>query len=47
MLFVVPNLDMVLRPLEGDSDGRSFSGKAMGRQISPRWFNEAIGKRWC
>ena len=46
MLFVVPDLDVVLRPLKGDSDRRLFSKKVMDGRISLRWFKEVMGKRW-
>jgi hypothetical protein len=46
VLFVAPNLDVVLRPLKGDSNRRSFSEKVMGGRMSVRWFKEVMGKRW-
>ena len=46
VLFVAPDLDVVLRPLKGDSDRRSFSKKVMDGRISVGWFKEVMGKRW-
>ena len=38
------NLDIVLRPLKGDSNRKSFSEKVMGGWMSVRWFKEVIRK---
>lgn len=46
MLFVAPDLDVVLSPLKGNSDGRPFSEKVMGGRMSVRWFKEVMEKRW-
>ena len=46
VLFVAPDLDVVLRPLKDNTDGRSFSEKVMGGQVSVKWFKKVMGKQW-
>lgn len=46
VLFVVPDLDVVLKPISVKHGASAFSEKVMAGKIDVRWFKEVIGKKW-
>ncbi|KAH8655719.1 hypothetical protein BX600DRAFT_526047 [Xylariales sp. PMI_506] len=46
ILFVAPDPDVTLKPLDGAKIVRPFPERAMAGEISVRWFKEAMGKKW-
>ncbi|KAL6399342.1 uncharacterized protein AUP68_17888 [Ilyonectria robusta] len=46
VLFVAPDLDVNLQPLEGVKVVRPFSEKVMTGEVNVGWFKEVMGKKW-
>lgn len=46
VLFVAPDLDVVLRPVEGLLPVNEFSPKVKRGDVDVKWFKEVMGKRW-
>ncbi|KAK7747211.1 hypothetical protein SLS62_009153 [Diatrype stigma] len=46
VLFVAPDLDVVLRPLPTAKQTTRFSNAVTSGEISVSWFKEFMGKRW-
>lgn len=46
VLFVAPDLDVVLRPLKLTDGLKPFSEQVRKGMINVRWFKEVMGKRW-
>lgn len=46
VLFLAPDLDAKLKPLEGIALAKPFSEKIMSGDINVKWFKEVMGKRW-
>ncbi|KAF5007719.1 hypothetical protein FDECE_5967 [Fusarium decemcellulare] len=46
VLFVAPDLDVTLKPLEGVKIVRPFSGDVMNGKVNVGWFKEVMGKKW-
>ncbi|KAI1473957.1 Clavaminate synthase-like protein [Daldinia eschscholtzii] len=47
VLFVAPDLDVVLKPLNAQGGNAArFSSQVMDGNIDVRWFKECMGKRW-
>ncbi|KAF9634768.1 Oxoglutarate/iron-dependent oxygenase [Lasiodiplodia theobromae] len=46
VLFVAPDLDVVLKPVEGVKPAMAFSKEVMGGEVDVEWFKEVMGKRW-
>ncbi|KAJ4169276.1 hypothetical protein NW754_001388 [Fusarium falciforme] len=46
VLFVAPDLDANLQPLEGAKVIRPFSERVMAGELNVRWFKEVMGKKW-
>lgn len=46
VLFVAPDLDVVLKPVEGVEPAMAFSKEVMGGEVDVEWFKEVMGKRW-
>lgn len=45
-VFVAPDLDVKLKPLDGSRISRPFSAKILSGGVSVRWFKETMGKKW-
>lgn len=46
VLFVAPDLDVKLRPLDGVEPCQPFSREVVEGKVSVEWFKEVMGKRW-
>ncbi len=46
VLFVAPDVDVVLKPLKSDKGARAFSEKTAAGGVNVKWFKEVMGKRW-
>lgn len=46
VLFVAPDLDVVLKPANFDHGAKAFSDSVMAGKINVKWFKEVMGKRW-
>lgn len=46
VLFVAPDVDVVLKPLKVDEGPRAFSGKIVTGRVNVGWFKDVMGKRW-
>ncbi|KAJ4185975.1 hypothetical protein NW759_016959 [Fusarium solani] len=46
VLFVAPDLDANLQPLESVKVIRPFSERVMAGELNVRWFKEVMGKKW-
>jgi isopenicillin N synthase-like dioxygenase len=46
VLFVAPDVDVVLKPLKVDEASMKFSEKIMKGQVKVGWFKDVMGKRW-
>lgn len=46
VLFVAPDLDVVLKPASLEHGASAFSDHVMAGKINVRWFKEVMGKRW-
>jgi hypothetical protein len=46
VLFVAPDVEVDLKPMEVDEGSRAFSEIIMERKINVVWFKEVMGKRW-
>lgn len=46
VLFVAPDLDIELKPLEGFCLNRAFSDKIMTGGVDVKWFKDVMGKKW-
>lgn len=46
VLFVAPDLDVVLKPVKGVVPARAFSKEVMTGGVDVKWFKEVMGKRW-
>ena len=46
VLFVDPDVDVVLKPLKSDEGSKTFSEKITGGGVNVGWFKEVMGKRW-
>ena len=46
VLFVAPDVDVVLKPLKVDEGSRAFSARVMEGRVDVGWFKDVMGKRW-
>lgn len=46
VLFVAPDVDVVLKPLKTDEEARAFTEKIVTGSVNVGWFKEVMGKRW-
>ncbi|KAF7504212.1 hypothetical protein GJ744_002585 [Endocarpon pusillum] len=46
VLFVAPDVDVVLKPLKSDEGSKAFSEKITSGDVNVGWFKEVMGKRW-
>jgi isopenicillin N synthase-like dioxygenase len=46
VLFVAPDVDGVLKPLNVDETSMKFSEKIMTGQVNVGWFKDVMGKQW-
>lgn len=46
VLFVAPDLDAKLMPIEKSAIVRPFSEKIMSGEVNVEWFKEVMGKKW-
>ncbi|KKP07039.1 hypothetical protein THAR02_00918 [Trichoderma harzianum] len=46
VLFVAPDLDIELKPLEGFCINRAFSDTIITGGVDVKWFKDVMGKKW-